>query len=125
MILLHFLCLSPLKQLLACRMLIYVSPSGLQAHSRGQRAHVYITISPEPAIVWLAAWIKGKHLLSASAIPSARLWGGHPDVAQPQPQPQGSKTVQIKSQARGGRESTERQRKNERFDDLGERVRKG
>lgn len=47
-------------------MLIYVSPFALQAHFRGQRAHLYITISPEPGIVWLPAWIKGKHLLSAS-----------------------------------------------------------
>lgn len=59
------------------------------------------------------------------SVPNARLWGGHPDVAQPQPRPQGSKTVQIKSQARGGREPTERQRRNERFDSLGERGRKG
>lgn len=66
----YFLCLCPLKQL-ACHTIIFVSPFGLQAGSRGQRAHLYITIS----LGLLPAWVVSK-LPNASAVPWAVFRGG-------------------------------------------------
>lgn len=85
----------PLKQLFACQMIIFVSPLGSRAHFwgwGGQRAHLDVNISPGSALAWwLTAWLMGKPILSANAIPSAMPRGRHPVVAQSWPSSRGQR----------------------------------